>query len=549
MLVRPARQRLVARRSTLRASVRPGAAPACRSHGRVASSATAWRMRLGVGAAHQLADVLHLAAPAFVAARRATDSRAASSSASGIVDGRPAAARAVRPARRPASCNSCDSCFSCVLLGRARAGASIVGSAVVGVVDVDGRGAGRTLGSWRVRPGRWRSAVSIAGPLRGKCCNIPPDLSPPCASNDCRCRFQRTRRRQGLRLFASDAVPADRRGRTGAGARSWVPAMPGPRCPKASACRCRCARASSRTSSATATSRSASASTWASGAATPAPPTSRAAALRADGAGGLRHRPLHRRRPGRRPARCRRPGHAGEARARPRSVPPLGHRRRGRRRTGAALRSRPRCAVDRAHHQLRRRRRVGAAGAFLGRQLARLPRRLCQLAPFAFGVADRAARPQGRMQRDAWYSSMRDADELAAPEAVGRYAAERALSRLKSRKRRDRRGAGAVRVARWPPGLLGAYVQATSGRRAVPQGQLPARQPGPAGAGRRTSTSSRTRTCCKRQGQRAVRRRRRAHAAARRWSRAAWCRATSCRAIRRASSACAPPAMPAARRT
>ena len=32
------------------------------------------------------------------------------------------------------------------------------------------------------------------------------------------------------------------------------------------------------------------------------------------------------------------------------------------------------------------------------------------------------------MQRDAWYSSMRDAAELAAPEAVGRYAAERALA-------------------------------------------------------------------------------------------------------------------------
>ena len=35
------------------------------------------------------------------------------------------------------------------------------------------------------------------------------------------------------------------------------------------------------------------------------------------------------------------------------------------------------------------------------------------------------------MQRDSWYSSMRDARELAAPEVVGRYAAERALSRLK----------------------------------------------------------------------------------------------------------------------
>src|SRR5258706_10418841 len=38
------------------------------------------------------------------------------------------------------------------------------------------------------------------------------------------------------------------------------------------------------------------------------------------------------------------------------------------------------------------------------------------------------------MQRDAWYSSMRAPGDLAAPEAVGRYAAERALSRLASRK-------------------------------------------------------------------------------------------------------------------
>ena len=66
------------------------------------------------------------------------------------------------------------------------------------------------------------------------------------------------------------------------------------------------------------------------------------------------------------------------------------------------------------------------------------------------------------MQRDAWYSSMRDARELAAPEAVGRYAAERALARLKSRR---------VPTAQVPvlfestvaAGLLGAFVQATSG--------------------------------------------------------------------------------------
>jgi len=66
------------------------------------------------------------------------------------------------------------------------------------------------------------------------------------------------------------------------------------------------------------------------------------------------------------------------------------------------------------------------------------------------------------MQRDAWYSSMRDARELAAPEAVGRYAAERALARLKSR----RVATGEVPVlfeSTVAAGLLGAYVQATSG--------------------------------------------------------------------------------------
>ena len=66
------------------------------------------------------------------------------------------------------------------------------------------------------------------------------------------------------------------------------------------------------------------------------------------------------------------------------------------------------------------------------------------------------------MQRDYWYSSMRDARELAAPEAVGRYAAERALSRLASR------SVGTCEVpvlfeSTLAAGLLGAYVQATSG--------------------------------------------------------------------------------------
>ena len=112
----------------------------------------------------------------------------------------------------------------------------------------------------------------------------------------------------------------------------------------------------------------------------------------ADGAGGLRHRPLHRRRPGGRPARSRRPGHAGRGGARPAAVPPLGGGRRRGRRAGAALRG---GGVVRQppHRQFRRRRRLGAAVALLGRQQPRLPRRLCQLAPLPVGEPDRR---QGR---------------------------------------------------------------------------------------------------------------------------------------------------------
>lgn len=66
------------------------------------------------------------------------------------------------------------------------------------------------------------------------------------------------------------------------------------------------------------------------------------------------------------------------------------------------------------------------------------------------------------MQRDAWYSSMRAAEDLADAEAVGRYAAERALARLGARK---------IRTCEVPvlfestlaAGLLGSYVGAVSG--------------------------------------------------------------------------------------
>ena len=77
-------------------------------------------------------------------------------------------------------------------------------------------------------------------------------------------------------------------------------------------------------------------------------------------------------------------------------------------------------------------------------------------------IASTPGRHGPDMQRDAWYTSMRAHGDMAAPEAVGRYASGRALSRLKSRK---------IKTCEVPvlfestlaAGLLGAYVQATSG--------------------------------------------------------------------------------------
>jgi len=82
----------------------------------------------------------------------------------------------------------------------------------------------------------------------------------------------------------------------------------------------------------------------------------------------------------------------------------------------------------------------------------------------SMSVAPIAAMPgkNAEMQRDAWFTSMRAADQMATPEAVGRYAAERALSRLGSRK---------IPTVECPvlfesplaAGLLGGFVQAVSG--------------------------------------------------------------------------------------
>jgi PmbA protein len=92
------------------------------------------------------------------------------------------------------------------------------------------------------------------------------------------------------------------------------------------------------------------------------------------------------------------------------------------------------------------------AGVFRGGYAS--SRHTLSVAPIAGKGAD--------MQRDAWYSSMRSAQDLATPQTIGRYAAERALSRLGARK---------IATVQCPvlfestlaAGLLGAYVQATSG--------------------------------------------------------------------------------------
>ncbi|GAB1412902.1 metalloprotease PmbA [Candidatus Desulfobacillus denitrificans] len=66
------------------------------------------------------------------------------------------------------------------------------------------------------------------------------------------------------------------------------------------------------------------------------------------------------------------------------------------------------------------------------------------------------------MQRDDWYSTHRDAAELAEPERVGEYAARRALSRLGARKIATRE-APVLFEAPLAAGLIGNFVYAASG--------------------------------------------------------------------------------------
>ncbi len=162
----------------------------------------------------------------------------------------------------------------------------------------------------------------------------------------------------------------------------------------------------------------------------------------------------------------------------------------------------------------------------------------------SLSVAPIAGRGDG-MQRDYWYTSARRADGLAAPAEVGRYAAERALSRL---------GARPVKTGRYPVlfeaplavGLLGGAGPGHQRRRAVPQGQLPAGYAGQARAGR---SPGRDRKPLYPAAPRAVRPstpKGSARRPARWWTRAC-SRAISCPPTRPASWAWRPPAMRAGR--
>jgi len=67
-----------------------------------------------------------------------------------------------------------------------------------------------------------------------------------------------------------------------------------------------------------------------------------------------------------------------------------------------------------------------------------------------------------KMQRDDWYTTSRDPARLASPEAIGDYAARRALSRLGARKPKTR-SVPVLFEAPLASGLIGSFVHAASG--------------------------------------------------------------------------------------
>ena len=192
------------------------------------------------------------------------------------------------------------------------------------------------------------------------------------------------------------------------------------------------------------------------------------------------------------------PGHAGRGRARPRSVPSLGDRRRGGGRAGAALRGR-------------------GAGAPTGASpIPKAP--ACRRSSRTSGPATRAASaavmPARAIPSRCRRSPAGRGAACSATPGTARCATPRA-GRARGRGPLCRRAcAVAAEVAQGAPparcrccsrrplaaGLLGAYVQATSGGSLYRKASFLLDSLGQRGAARRTWTSTKTRTCSRGKG-------------------------------------------------
>ena len=270
---------------------------------------------------------------------------------------------------------------------------------------------------------------------------------------------------------------------------------------------------------------------------------------RADGARGARHRPLHRRGSGGRPARRRRPRRRG-ARPGATSTSSIPGRSTPRRRSSSPAAARRRrspsiaritnsegagVSAQQSHFYAGNTRGFGAGYASSRHSLSVAP------------IASLPGKNGDDMQRDAWYtldarrptSSPRRRRSAATPPSARSRAWRRARSRPARCRccsnRRSPRGCSAPTCRRR------AAARCTASRPSCSTASASASCPS-------TSTSARTRTC------RAARAARRSTTKAsrrgrRRSSTPASSAATSCRPTRRASSACARPATPAARTT
>ncbi len=98
---------------------------------------------------------------------------------------------------------------------------------------------------------------------------------------------------------------------------------------------------------------------------------------------------------------------------------------------------------------------MGSTNGFMGGYP--FSRHYISCAPIANGLTKKSG-----MQRDDWYSSSRVPKELAEPAAIGKYAAQRALSRLNAKSISTRR-CPVIFEAPLAAGLMGGLVQAVSG--------------------------------------------------------------------------------------